>query len=87
MKLTDILNKVALKHAVGRSNIAYDADGLGSFLRGYLKNAIPFNNGGRPIKVDGIIPNYKNIKSQCAYALAKAINNNEIKISCDINLK
>jgi hypothetical protein len=84
-EVTDIINKMAIKHAVGRSNIAYDADGLGSFLRGYLKGAVPFYNGAKPIKVDGIIPNYKNLKSQCAFALAKSINNNEIKISCDLD--
>ena len=64
-----------------RSNIVYDADGLGTFLRGYLRGAIPFNNGG---KVIGQV-NYKNIKSQCAFKLAEKINLAEIMFGCEID--
>lgn len=84
-EVTDLLKNISEKYNVPRSNIAYDADGLGSFLRGYLKGAKPFNNGSKPIKIQGNMPNYKNLKSQCGYALAKKINNAGILIDCDIN--
>ncbi|MBE7691154.1 hypothetical protein [Tenacibaculum piscium] len=80
-EVTRILKQVSEKHNVGRSNIVYDADGLGSFLRGYLKNAKPFNNGSKPIGRN----NYKNLKSQCGYELAKVINNRELFIDCEID--
>lgn len=84
-----LLKSTAEKWKVGRSNIVYDADGLGSFLRGYLKGANPFNNGGKPIKIKGQIVNYKNIKAQCGYLLAKLINESGMFIECetDVELK
>jgi hypothetical protein len=77
-----LLKDTAEKYSVGRSNITYDADGLGSFLRGYLSGARPFNNGGAVI---GKNINYKNLKSQCGYEFAKRANNNEILISCEVD--
>jgi len=76
-----LLKDTAEKYAVGRSNITYDADGLGSFLIGYLGGARPFNNGARPINKN----NYKNLKSECGYEFAKIANNDEILISCDVD--
>jgi len=76
-----LLKGLAEKHGVGRSDIAYDADGLGSFLRGYLAGAYPFNNGARPVNKN----NYKNLKSECGYEFAKIVNDNKIYIDCDLN--
>lgn len=74
------LKMLAEKHNVGRSNICYDADGLGSFLRGYLSGASPFVNGSKPFE-----GNYKNLKSECGYKFAKRVNNRDIAIECDID--
>lgn len=75
-----VIKDTAEKWKVGRSNIAYDADGLGSFLRGYLKGAIPFNNGSSPIGGT----NYKNLKSQCIYKMAELVEAKEVFIDCEI---
>ena len=80
-----LLKTIAEKWKVGRSNIVYDADGLGTFLRGYLKGAKPFNNGGRPIKQKGRDVNYKNLKSQCGFKLATTINDRSIFIDCEVD--
>lgn len=79
-EVEQLLRNKAEKFAVMQSNIAYDADGLGSFLRGYLNQAKPFVNGSKA-------PNdiYKNLKNQCAYELAKRINNGELYINCEVN--
>lgn len=79
-EVESLLKSTAEKHSVKRGNIAYDADGLGSFLRGYLSGAKPFNNGGKP-KVDD---RYKNLKSECGYKLAEKINRGEIFIDLDL---
>jgi hypothetical protein len=76
-----IIKGLSEKHSIKRSNIVYDADGLGSFLRGYLKGAKPFVNGSKSIGK----ANYKNLKSQCAYKLAEKINSGEIYINCETN--
>lgn len=85
-KIEEVLKETAEKFRVPRSNIIYDADGLGIFLRGYLKGATPFNNGGKPIKVKHTQPNYKNLKTQCAYHLAKKINESGIFFECDMDV-
>ena len=69
-----LLKDTAEKYEVGRSNICYDADGLGSFLIGYLSGAQPFNNGARPMGKN----NYKNLKSECGYEFAKIANDDMI---------
>ena len=79
--MEELLKSTAEKHGVGRSNICYDADGLGSFLRGYLAGAYPFNNGGKPLGKN----NYKNLKSECGYEFAKVANENKILIDCDVD--
>lgn len=76
-----LLKDLAEKNGVKQANIVYDADGLGSFLRGYLKLAKPFNNGA---KVIGEV-NYKNLKSQCGYKLAEYINAGKIMVDCEVN--
>lgn len=75
------IKKKAEDFNVKRSNIVYDADGLGSYLRGYLSGAVAFNNNGKPIKGQ----NYKNIKTECGYELANKINLGEIYIDCEVN--
>lgn len=77
-EVTKAIQKLATDEQVPRSNIAYDADGLGSFLRGYLRNAKPFVNNSKPIEVKGQKENYENLQAQCAYYLSKQINNNAI---------
>lgn len=70
-----LLKDMAEKYEVPRSRIVYDADGLGAFLKGYLKGAIAFHNGGSPIPVQGKTKvDYTNIKAQCAYKLAKRLD-------------
>lgn len=76
-----ILKAKAEKFSVGRSNITYDADGLGSFLLGYLGGARPFNNGGKPIGGG----NYKNLKSECGYEFATLVNANKIQVDCELD--
>lgn len=75
------IRATAEKHRVMLSNVVYDADGVGIFLRGYLKSAIPFLAGAAPVGKE----NYKNIKAQCAYKLARLINDGELFITCEIN--
>jgi hypothetical protein len=75
-----LLREKALQYGVPQRNIAYDADGVGAFLRGYLKTAQPFNNGAAPIQDGKHKVNYLHLKAQCFYLLAKKISDNGIYI-------
>lgn len=68
------IKEIAQKHSVPRSHIVYDADGIGAYLRGFLKNAVAFNNNGTPIDIKGHKQLYKNLKTQCEFIMASIIN-------------
>ncbi len=84
-EVTKKLKDLSKRFRVSRSNIAYDADGLGSFLKGYLKGAVPFVNGSTPLKVKGKAVNYKHLKAQCGFKLAEMINEGLIYFECEID--
>lgn len=71
------IREIAKKHIVRTKDIIYDADGIGYFLKGYLKKAVPFHNGGKPYSKE----NYLNLKTQCYYELAKRINEGQIELA------
>lgn len=75
------IKEMAIKHRVSQTNICYDADGLGSFLQGYLANAKSFKNGSSPIEQKGKKVEYINLKTQCYFLLADKINNDSIYIT------
>jgi len=70
------IEKMANKHRVLASNVTFDADGLGAFISGFLKGAKPFKNGSKALKNE----NYRNLKTQCAYRMAKRFSKNEINL-------
>lgn len=72
--LVDFINKIKTDYGVPNSNIIYDADGVGTYVGGWVNGAKAFHNGGQPIKVAGQKENYFNLKSQCEYYLAKKVN-------------
>ena len=75
---------LATKYGVQRSCIAYDADGVGTFLKGYLKGAISFHNGAAAIKEAGQKVDYKNLKSQCYFKMSDRINEGGYYIACEL---
>jgi phage terminase large subunit len=77
--LLKILKYQAEKWKVPRSNIVYDADGIGHFLRELLPGAVPLNNNSHAYGKE-----YKNLKCQLEYKLAEMINN--AQIYCEANL-
>jgi hypothetical protein len=81
------IKNFAFKHKVPQTNIVYDADGLGAYLKGYLKHAVPFHNAAAPIhtrKRDK--EDFANLKSQCYFHYAKKCQKNEVHIK-DIPFK
>jgi len=79
-----MIRDAATKHKVPQSNIVYDADGIGAYLKGYLQGAKPFHNGSQPIKQSGHKVDYQNLKSQCYFAMAQRVNDRGIYFDCDL---
>lgn len=88
-----VLKDCADKHQVPYRNIVFDGDGVGGYLRGFLRRSYKFNNGSSPIiakkkqsagymmKKSFITPDHANLKTQCAYKLADLASNGEIGIT------
>jgi phage terminase large subunit len=80
------INEIRIEKGVPITNVAYDADGLKTFVRqssktGYLADAKEFYNVGQPIKVEGRLENFKNLKAQCYYYLAEKVSKHEMFIA------
>lgn len=84
-EIEDTIKQVAEKHRVPRSNICYDADGVGLFLEGYLKGSVSFKNKDKPFPEHEQKVEYKHLKAQCQFKLAEMINDNQIFFECDIS--
>jgi len=67
-------------YRIPRSNIVYDADGIGHKLRTLLAGAVPLNNGSPAIHSG----EYFNLKSELYYLFAEMVNSNEIYISASL---
>lgn len=80
-----IIKDMAEFYEVPRSNICYDADGVGTYLKGYLSGSISFKNGGKAEQEEGQDVMYDSIKDQCYYKLSELVNNNRIFFECDVS--
>jgi len=81
------IHEIRIDNEIPLSNVIYDADGLKMFVRqsaesGYLAGANQFHNGGTPIKIDGQLENFRNLKTQCYHLLAENVKKNKIYIQC-----
>ena len=77
------IRKTAAFYHISLNNIIYDSDGIGAYLKGYLKGSKAFKNNGSPINVKGKKQNYQNLKTQCCYLLAERVQAREILIMED----
>jgi phage terminase large subunit len=74
------------KYNINPHNIVYDADGVGHYLKGKLRQAKAFVNNSQPIKVQGSKQNFDHLKSQVYWKLAEKIKDGSVKVA-DNNLK
>lgn len=79
------------KHSIPRSRVVSDADGLGNYLESFLSGIYEFHANAKPIEVSAIVgvdgvtdrTTYANLKTQCAYELARMINSRELRVIGD----
>lgn len=76
--ILNILERQALKYKVPRSNIAYDASGLGSHLVKLFPGAVPVRSG------QVLHKEFNNLKSELEFLLAEMINSGMIYCNPDI---
>jgi len=82
---------MANRHGVSNKDIAFDNDGVGQFVDGFIEGALEFNNGSRAYpnpdkpQIDNkgnLIPeNYPNLKTQCYYRSGDNVERGNYKVS------
>lgn len=91
--VVDKLKSVASHWKVPGRNICFDASGLGGYLRGFMRNSVPFFGGAAPMEEDyaqtyeqegSEKPKYNNLRSQCYYVLARILG--ECESYCQYNV-
>lgn len=86
-QVIDLIQNMAEKYSVENRYICYDSDGVGSYIDGFIKGAVPFNGGASAMSVKDPISgrlikeNYLNLKTQCYYRMGARVEAGELKIS------
>lgn len=86
-EVVDMISAVAKYYGVQNQNIVYDADGVGSFIDGFIVGSKPFNNNGividirDPVSKKIIKENYQNLKTQCYYRSGDRVNKGGYRIN------
>lgn len=77
-----LIERKAREYSVPGRRVCFDAGGIGDYLRGFLKTAIPFVGAGAPM-AEGVAkfrkdivkkPMYENLRAQCFYYLKGKID-------------
>lgn len=79
-KVWEEMERHAHSFNIPGSNIAFDANGVGNFLKGFFRSAYDFRSQSTPIEEEGVKVDYQNLRTQCAYRLAKLVNENKVFI-------
>lgn len=74
---------LAKEYRIPFSNIIADEDGVGGGLVDNMYGIKGFVGNSTPIEENGNKPNFKNLRSQCYYKLAKYVNEHKIAIKCE----
>jgi hypothetical protein len=80
-----VMKSKAEQYGVPHRRIIYDADGIGAYLKGYLKNACSFHNNSAPIYQNEQKVAFQSLKDQSYFFVANKINQNEMFIQADIS--
>jgi len=86
-QVIDLISEVAKYYNVENRYICYDSDGVGSYIDGFIRGAVPFNGGIAAMEVKDIASgvlqkeNYFNLKTQCYYRSGQRVDRGEMKVS------
>lgn len=83
-QVVDLISNLSLKYKVSLANIAYDGDGVGAYLSGYLKGAKEINNNAPPISVklgrNTYKMQYQNLRAQLYMTFANLIKDESVNL-------
>jgi hypothetical protein len=77
------MQMLAAQFKVWGSNIAFDTNGVGNFLKGFFKSSFDFRSQSIPLESEGVKLNYKDLRTQCVFMLAKLVREHKIFIDIE----
>lgn len=89
-QVIDLIANMAKRYSVENRYICYDSDGVGSYIDGFIRGALPFNGGASPMAVKDeasgrlVKENYSNLKTQCFYRSGDRVKRGEMKVSKEV---
>ena len=72
------MQRLAHEHQIPGKNIVFDANGVGNFLTGFFKSSFDFRSQSTPLEETGVKVDYQNLRTQCAFRLAKVVSEHKI---------
>jgi phage terminase large subunit len=78
--LREYVEDLCIKEGIPRSHVVVDEDGVGGGLKDELVGCKGFVNNSRPIENKGEVVNFANLKTQCYYACADAVNARKVGV-------
>jgi len=92
-EVIDGISAIAQHYGVNNNHIVYDTDGVGAFVDGFIKGAIPFHGGGAVIETVDIASgkkikeNYYNLRTQCYFRSGLRCDRGDMKINAMVQNK
>lgn len=80
-EVIDAIKGLQRKYLIPAKRVVYDADGIGNFVGGFIRGAVAFKNGSKPLLKE----NYENLKTQCYYKYSEKVVNGEVWIAFNVN--
>lgn len=78
-EIVDTIKNICTQYDVPSTNVVFDADGVGLYLKGFLSYGKGINNNARPLNNE----NYTNLKAQLYLTAADYVNKGKVRISDD----
>ena len=74
--LIETIKKLATEYKVKTSNICWDADGVGKYLKQHFPSGYEIHNGAKPIQNKG----YSNLKAELFFKLSELVEAGQVKV-------
>ena len=77
------IQDIARRHKVPGRNIAFDSQGVGNYLKGFMRNSVAVSGSAKPFDIDGQPQRYANLRSQLYFHARDRVEENEAYVAID----
>ena len=74
------IERLAAENGVFGQNIVFDCNGVGNYLKGFLRTAYDFRSQAQTIELQGVKTNFRDLRTQCAFKLAELVAEHKIAV-------